>query len=242
MGSHLILRVIGSRTYCAVRQKRTANGKAARPRRPPDRGPLDQAPARRLPCVQSAPLLPERVRPGVNVHTQGEDDAHHARRRVAAALFSPPRRSQAQGTESAIKGSPGQLRLRRLRPRIDGLRQPARRRPDPRRDHQRPLRQPDLRHHLGTSNCGTGVFAPGTKNFVEANREVVAKDISRGEGEAIGALTVINSCQDSSPGRRRAPEELQGHLPVRERDERRRSPTAILDTLHGRQEPRLRPG
>ena len=50
----------------------------------------------------------------------------------------------------------------------------------------------------GTSNCGPGLFAQGTKNFVEANREVVAKDISRGEGEAIGALTVINACQDSS--------------------------------------------
>ena len=33
----------------------------------------------------------------------------------------------------------------------------------------------------------------GTKNFVEANREALAKDISRGEGEAIGALTVINA-------------------------------------------------
>ncbi len=49
----------------------------------------------------------------------------------------------------------------------------------------------------GTSNCGPGLFAMGTKNFVEANREAVAKDISRGEGEAIGALTVINGCQDS---------------------------------------------
>jgi hypothetical protein len=49
----------------------------------------------------------------------------------------------------------------------------------------------------GTSNCGPGLVAMGTKNFVEANREVVAKDISRGEGEAIGALTVINKCQDS---------------------------------------------
>ncbi len=49
----------------------------------------------------------------------------------------------------------------------------------------------------GTSNCGPGAFAMGTKNFVEANREVLAKDISRGEGEAIGALTVINSCVDS---------------------------------------------
>ena len=49
----------------------------------------------------------------------------------------------------------------------------------------------------GTSNCGPGLFAMGTKNFVEANREAVAKDISRGEGEAIGALSVINGCQDT---------------------------------------------
>jgi hypothetical protein len=50
----------------------------------------------------------------------------------------------------------------------------------------------------GTSNCGGGLMAMGTKNFVEANREVLAKDISRGQGEAIGALTVINACQDSA--------------------------------------------
>ncbi len=50
----------------------------------------------------------------------------------------------------------------------------------------------------GTSNCGPGMFAMGTKNFVEANREVVAKDVSRGQGEAIGALTQINACEDSS--------------------------------------------
>ncbi len=49
----------------------------------------------------------------------------------------------------------------------------------------------------GTSNCGPGLLAMGTKNFIEANREVVAKDISRGQGEAIGALTVINACKDS---------------------------------------------
>lgn len=49
----------------------------------------------------------------------------------------------------------------------------------------------------GTSNCGPGMFAMGTKNFVEANREALAKDISRGEGEAIGALTAINACEDS---------------------------------------------
>ncbi len=50
----------------------------------------------------------------------------------------------------------------------------------------------------GTSNCGAAAFASGTKNFVDANREAVAKDISRGQGEAIGALTQLNLCSDSS--------------------------------------------
>jgi hypothetical protein len=49
----------------------------------------------------------------------------------------------------------------------------------------------------GTSNCGTGLFADGTMKFVEANREALAKDISRGQGDAIGALAVINACEDS---------------------------------------------
>ncbi len=50
---------------------------------------------------------------------------------------------------------------------------------------------------FGTSNCGPGILAQGTRNFVEANREALAKDIARGGGEAIGALTVINRCADS---------------------------------------------
>ncbi len=50
---------------------------------------------------------------------------------------------------------------------------------------------------FGTSNCGPSLFAQGTRNFVEANREVLAKDIARGTGEAVGALTVINACTDS---------------------------------------------
>jgi hypothetical protein len=50
---------------------------------------------------------------------------------------------------------------------------------------------------FGTSNCQPGALAQGTKSFVEANREALAKDIARGEGEAIGALTVINRCADS---------------------------------------------
>lgn len=50
---------------------------------------------------------------------------------------------------------------------------------------------------FGTSNCGPGLLAQGTKSFVEANREALAKDIARGDGEAIGALTAINRCADS---------------------------------------------
>jgi hypothetical protein len=48
----------------------------------------------------------------------------------------------------------------------------------------------------GTSNCNPGLLAQGTKSFVDANREVLAKDAARGEGEAIGALAVINQCKD----------------------------------------------
>jgi hypothetical protein len=50
---------------------------------------------------------------------------------------------------------------------------------------------------FGTLNCGPSLLAQGTRNFVEANREALAKDVARGEGEAIGALTVINRCADS---------------------------------------------
>ncbi len=48
----------------------------------------------------------------------------------------------------------------------------------------------------GTSNCGPGLLAMGTKNFVEANRDALAKDAARGEGDAIGAVAWINGCKD----------------------------------------------
>jgi len=49
----------------------------------------------------------------------------------------------------------------------------------------------------GTSNCGASMISQGTKNFVEANREALAKDMSRGQGETIGALTWMAGCTDS---------------------------------------------
>lgn len=48
----------------------------------------------------------------------------------------------------------------------------------------------------GTSNCGPGLVAQGTKAFVEGNRVALAKDAARGQGDAIGAIAVINKCEN----------------------------------------------
>ena len=49
----------------------------------------------------------------------------------------------------------------------------------------------------GTSNCHGLSGAQASRVFVEANREALAKDISRGSGETIGTLTWIAGCNDS---------------------------------------------
>ncbi|HEX9241654.1 MAG TPA: DUF3015 family protein [Anaeromyxobacter sp.] len=83
----------------------------------------------------------------------------------------------------------------------------------------------------GTSNCGAAAFASGTKNFVDANREAVAKDISRGQGEAIGALTQINLCADSSAVGSALQKRFQQIFPAA--DSSTEAVTAeILKTLH----------
>lgn len=84
---------------------------------------------------------------------------------------------------------------------------------------------------FGTSNCAPAALAQGTRNFVEANREAVAKDISRGAGEAIGALAVINRCGDV----RAVGAALQARFPVifPTADASDADVTAaILETLH----------
>ena len=50
----------------------------------------------------------------------------------------------------------------------------------------------------GTSNCGAGMTAAGTRNFVDANKDALAKDMSRGQGETIGALSVLAQCKDAA--------------------------------------------
>jgi DUF3015 family protein len=84
----------------------------------------------------------------------------------------------------------------------------------------------------GTSNCGPGLFAQGTMNFVEANREALAKDISRGEGEAIGALTVINACEDSHKVGAALQRNFKAIFPS-ESASNEDVTRAILETLHG---------
>jgi hypothetical protein len=116
---------------------------------------------------------------------------------LAIAMFASPAAAQSKETKDAIKGTPGrygtagcglgsmafgdqQGGIQILASTTNGL-----------------FGTQTFGITTGTSNCGPGVFASGTKNFVEANREAVAKDISRGEGEAIGALTQINLCENS---------------------------------------------
>ena len=50
----------------------------------------------------------------------------------------------------------------------------------------------------GTSNCdGTGEGAASARNFIETNREALAKDIARGSGETVANLAAIAGCSDS---------------------------------------------
>lgn len=52
---------------------------------------------------------------------------------------------------------------------------------------------------FGTSNCGSGLLgANGAQVYIEANREALAKDISRGAGETIDGLAAIAGCTDAS--------------------------------------------
>jgi len=52
---------------------------------------------------------------------------------------------------------------------------------------------------FGTSNCSdTGGGAPSAAAFIETNREALAKDISRGNGETIKNLATLSGCQDST--------------------------------------------
>lgn len=51
----------------------------------------------------------------------------------------------------------------------------------------------------GTSNCAdTGGGAPSAAAFIQTNREALAKDISRGNGETIKNLATLSGCEDTA--------------------------------------------
>jgi hypothetical protein len=52
---------------------------------------------------------------------------------------------------------------------------------------------------FGTSNCGnTGGGIASAKAFIETNRQALAKDISRGNGETIKNLATLSGCSDAN--------------------------------------------
>ncbi len=84
----------------------------------------------------------------------------------------------------------------------------------------------------GTSNCGPSLFAEGTLHFVEANREALAKDISRGQGEAIGTLAAINRCADPAAVGPALQRRYGDIFPSQDAPDESVT-QAILETLHG---------
>jgi hypothetical protein len=51
----------------------------------------------------------------------------------------------------------------------------------------------------GTSNCGSSEpSAESAKAFVETNREALAKDAAKGNGETIASLTTLAGCSDAA--------------------------------------------
>jgi hypothetical protein len=50
----------------------------------------------------------------------------------------------------------------------------------------------------GTSNCDGAMGGAGAKVFIEANKEALAKDISRGQGETLANLTTVAGCSDAA--------------------------------------------
>jgi hypothetical protein len=84
----------------------------------------------------------------------------------------------------------------------------------------------------GTSNCGPGAMAEGTRNLVESNRVALAKEAARGTGETIGALAVINRCEDSAAVGAALQAQFKGIF-ASEQATTDEVTEAILRTLHG---------
>jgi hypothetical protein len=50
----------------------------------------------------------------------------------------------------------------------------------------------------GTSNCAETAGSAGARLFIETNREALAKNISRGQGETLRNLSAMAGCNDTA--------------------------------------------
>jgi len=65
----------------------------------------------------------------------------------------------------------------------------------------------------GTSNCGTAGAIIQAKEFVEGNRDALAKDIARGRGETISSLSHLAGCKNSVQVGRTLQQNYRGIFP-----------------------------
>jgi hypothetical protein len=49
----------------------------------------------------------------------------------------------------------------------------------------------------GTSNCGGGMGSASATDYIESNRNALANDISRGQGETLAGLSQVMGCTDA---------------------------------------------
>ena len=50
----------------------------------------------------------------------------------------------------------------------------------------------------GTSNCTSGGAQASIRTFIDANKEVLAKDMARGSGDTIKSLAALSGCKNAS--------------------------------------------
>ncbi|MDH5673328.1 MAG: DUF3015 domain-containing protein [Myxococcales bacterium] len=87
----------------------------------------------------------------------------------------------------------------------------------------------------GTSNCqNTGGGEQSAKAFIETNREALAKDIARGQGETISSLSTLAGCSDEGAVGRTLQSNFKSIFPNASVEDQKVS-QSVVDTLkaHG---------
>lgn len=85
----------------------------------------------------------------------------------------------------------------------------------------------------GTSNCvNTGGGSPSAAAFIQTNRQALAKDISRGNGETITNLATISGCADPAAVGTELQRNFKAIFPTAQASDTQVS-SAVIDVLRG---------